>query len=377
MLDVIIIGSGPFGISLAAHAVSSNLDYKLFGYPMDFWKNTMPQDMFIRTPHEFVSFSDAKNELTVQQFSYETGVELVTPLPRPIFVEYANWFSEKAGIEFTTELITNVEKKDEFFEVTSESGDLYLTKNVIVATGVEHYKYLPEFLIKFPTHLVSHTSGYTDFSKFKGKKVVVLGSGQSAWEAAGLLYRDGADVELIYRKEGPNYAGSRENEIALRDLGDIFFNLSLEEKKEGWGQSPGSVAHFLKPYVEGLVPQIGEVSIEQIKQISDEDLLISLSNGLEKTVNHVIAATGFRINIEKAPFFDQELISMIEREEDYKQFPKLNDSFESSIPGLYFAGPLSSHSHGPTFRFILGLKKTAFSIVPSIVRKRENSLVKK
>lgn len=377
MLDVIIIGSGPFGISLAAHAVSSSLDYKLFGYPMDFWKNTMPQDMFIRTPHEFVSFSDAKNELTVQQFSHETGVELVTPLPRPIFVEYANWFSKKAGIEFTTELITKVEKKDGFFEVTSESGEQYLTKNVIVATGVEHYKYLPEFLIDFPTHLVSHTSGYTDFSKFKGKKVVVLGSGQSAWEAAGLLYRDGADVELIYRKEGPNYAGSRENEIALRDLGDIFFKLSLEEKKEGWGQSPGSVAHFLKPYVEGLVPQTGDVSIEHIKQISDEELLISLSNGLEKTVNHVIAATGFRINLEKAPFFDQELITLIEREDDYKQFPKLSDSFESSIPGLYFAGPLSSHSHGPTFRFILGLKKTAFSIVPSIVKKRENSLVKK
>jgi FAD-dependent urate hydroxylase len=43
----------------------------------------MPQDMFIRTPHEFLSLSDSKDELTVQQFSAETGIELVTPLPRP------------------------------------------------------------------------------------------------------------------------------------------------------------------------------------------------------------------------------------------------------------------------------------------------------
>lgn len=375
MLDLIIIGSGPFGISLGAHAVANNLQYKLFGYPMDFWKNQMPQDMFIRTPHEFVSFSDAKDELTVQHFSEDTGTELVTPLPRPIFVEYANWFAKKAGIEFTRELITKVVHKEGYYEVTSDSGEVSFAKNIIVATGVEHYKFLPNFLKEFPSNLVTHTSGYTSFSQFKGKKVIVLGSGQSAWEAAGLLHRDGADVELVYRKSGPNYAGSRENEIALRDVGDIFYNLPYEEKKPGWGQSAGSVAHFLKPYVEGIVPQNAEVEIEKIEQISDEEIRLVLSNGTEKIVNHIIAATGFRINLDKVPFFDQYLLHEIEREENFTQFPKLNESFESSVPGLYFAGPLSSHSHGPTFRFILGLKKTAISIIPSIVKKSETTLV--
>ncbi|MDP4084572.1 MAG: NAD(P)-binding domain-containing protein [Bacillota bacterium] len=376
MLDVIIIGSGPFGISLGAHGVANNLQYKLFGYPMDFWKNQMPQDMFIRTPHEFVSFSESKDELTIQQFSEETGTELVTPLPRPIFVAYANWFAKKAGIKFTPELITKVVHKEGYYEVTSASGNNFNAKNIIVATGVEHYKFLPAFLNKFPSHLVTHTSGYTSFAQFKDKKVVVLGSGQSAWEAAGLLHRDGANVELIYRKEGPNYAGSRENEIALRDYGDIFYTLPIEEKKEGWGQSPGSVAHFLKPYVEGIVPQNGGTAIEKIEQLNEEEIRLVLSNGTEKIVNHLIAATGFQINLDKVPFFDQELLSEIEREKDFVQFPKLNESFESSVPGLYFAGPLSSHSHGPTFRFILGLRKTSFSIIPSIVKKTENNLVK-
>ncbi|MDP4172117.1 MAG: NAD(P)-binding domain-containing protein [Bacillota bacterium] len=376
MLDLIIVGSGPFGISVASHAVSNNLHYKLFGYPMDFWRNQMPQEMFIRTPHEFVSFSDSKDELTVQQFSVETGIELVTPLPRPIFVQYANWFARKSGIEFTTEKITNVIQREGYFEVTSESGDQYTAKNVVVATGVEHYKYLPAFLKELPSHLVSHTSGYTSFSQFKGKKVIVLGSGQSAWEAAGLLHRDGADVELIYRKEGPNYAGSRENEIALRDYGNIFYTLPIEEKREGWGQSPGSVAHFLKPYVEGIVPQISGVSIEKVEQLNKDEIRIILSDGTEKTVNHIIAATGFHINLDQVPFFEKDLLSMIDREEGFTVFPKLNESFESSLPGLYFAGPLSSHSHGPTFRFILGLRKTAFSIIPSIMKKKESTLVK-
>ncbi|WML49721.1 NAD(P)-binding domain-containing protein [Neobacillus sp. PS3-34] len=376
MLDLIIIGSGPFGISLASHAVSNNLQYKLFGYPMDFWRNQMPQDMFIRTPHEFVSFSDSKDDLTIQQFSIETGIELVTPLPRPIFVQYANWFARKSGVEFTPEKITKVIKNEGYYEVTSETGDQYTAKNVVVATGVEHYKYLPGFLRELPSQLVSHTSGYTSFSQFKGKKVVVVGSGQSAWEAAGLLHRDGADVELVYRKEGPNYAGSRENEIALRDVGDIFYQLPLDEKKQGWGQSAGSVAHFLKPYVEGIVPQNAGVSIEKVELLIEDEIRIVLSDGSEKIVNHIIAATGFRINLDQVPFFEKDLLSIIEREEGFTEFPKLNESFESSLPGLYFARPLSSHSHGPTFRFILGLRKTAFSIIPSIVKNKEHNLIR-
>lgn len=376
MLDVIIVGSGPFGISLASHAVSNNLKYKLFGYPMDFWKNQMPQDMFIRTPHEFVSFSDSKDELTVQQFSKETGTELFTPLPRPIFIEYANWFAKKSGIEFTKEKVTKVSHNDGYYEVISESGEHYVSRNVVVATGVEHYKYLPDFLKGMPSNLVSHTSGYTKFSHLKGKKVVVLGSGQSAWEAAGLLHRDGAEVELIYRKRTPNYAGSRENEIALRDVGNVFYNLPKVEKETGWGQSPGSIAHFLKPFVEGIVPQSPGVEIKKVEMVNKDEIQITLSNGEERLVNHIVAATGFRIDIDKVPFFDKNLLSAIDREEGYFHFPKLNESFESSFPGLYFAGPLSSHSHGPTFRFILGLRKTAFSIIPSIVKEKENSLMK-
>jgi hypothetical protein len=183
------------------------------------------------------------------------------------------------------------------------------------------------------------------------------------------LYREEADVELVYRKNAPNYAGSRENEIALRDVGDIFFNLPLEDKKQGWGQSPGSIAHFLQPYVEGLVPQNPGVGIDKINVLNNTEIRLILSDGSEKIVNHLIAATGFHIDLDRVPFFDHTLLSVIERGEGYKQFPKLNEAFESSLPGLYFAGPLSSHSHGPTFRFILGLRKTAFSIIPSIVKK--------
>jgi hypothetical protein len=306
VLDVIIIGSGPYGISLAAHAVGNGFSYKIFGYPMDFWKNQMPQDMFIRTPHDFVSFSDPEDKWTVHQFAEETGIQLVTPLPRTTFTQYASWFAEKAGIIFTPQLITHVSFKEGIYEVVSGSGEKHLAKNVVVATGVEHYKYLPEMVRKFSPKLVSHTSGYTDFSAFRG-------------------------------------------------------------------QSPGSIAHFLKPYVEGIVPQRANVQIEQIKE-QDGQLLLKLTDGTEKLVDHLLSASGFHIDLDNAYFINAELREQIDREQGFSQFPRLSESFESNIPGLYFAGPLSSHSHGPTFRFILGLIKTAYSIISAITKTEEKNI---
>jgi cation diffusion facilitator CzcD-associated flavoprotein CzcO len=370
MLDLIIIGAGPFGISLAAHAAAQNLSYQLLGYPMDFWKNQMPQDMFIRTPPEFVSLSDPQSEFIIQRFSEETGVELPFPLPRPIFVEYAFWFAAKTNVSFTPELVSSLEKCVEGYTVRTERGSILNARNIIVATGVQHFMYMPEIYAELPSDYVSHTFGYIDFIRFAGKKVAVVGSGQSAWEAAALLYKAGSDAELFYRGKAANYSGSVADEIELRDMGDVFYGWPLEKKREEWGQSPGSVAHFLRPYVEEKVPESGNVRIDKIETTADKKVRIKLSNGETRVVDHIISASGYRINVDRIPFIQRNLLQSIAREEDdYKQFPRLNANFESSLPGLYFAGPLSSHSHGPTFRFILGLRKTCESIIPHIIEK--------
>lgn len=367
MLDVIIIGSGPYGISLAAHAHASGLRYKLLGYPMDFWRNQMPQDMFIRTPYEFVNFSDLGDEFTLRRFTEETGTELVNPLPRTTFVQYASWFAEQVGIEFTPELVTSLIHNAEHFVAVTEAGQSLSARNVIIATGVEAYKYIPDVFRKLPARLVSHTSGYTNFQAYAGQRVAVIGSGQSAWEAAGLLYREHADVQLIYRRESANYAGGPAEEKFLTELGDVFYNLPIEQKEKEWGQSSGSVAHFLRPYVDAKVPEVGSVSVVNAVETLNGKVRLTLSNGDEQIYDHVFSASGFHINLDRVPFLGAKLKLDIKREPGYEHFPKQSEKFESSVPGLFFAGPLSSHSHGPTFRFILGLKTTAVKIVSTIV----------
>lgn len=365
MIDILIIGAGPYGFSLAAHAKERGLNYKIIGFPMDFWKSTMPQNMYIRTPPSFVQFSEPNGKLTLKRFSKETGAPIDTPLPRETFIHYSEWFIQKTGVEFVTELVTEIKKLEDVFEVKTDHGNSFIAKNVIVATGIGGYKYIPDLFKDLPSHLVSHTSGYTNFTPFKGKDVAVIGSGQSAWEAAALLHQEGAKPELFYRSSNVSYSGSSFAERILKALGNIYYQLP-KKAKQALGNSQPTVAHFLCPLVEKKVKETSGVSVKEVSIVHDDQVKMTLSNGDERVVDHIILATGFHFDLEKIPFFSDSMKSMISREED-SHYPRLSANFESSLPGLYFAGTITSYSHGPTFKFILGLDKTANTIIPSIV----------
>lgn len=372
MLDLVIIGAGPYGISLAAHASAHGLTYKLLGYPMHFWQNQMPQEMFIRTNPISIGLSDPQNMFTLDRFSEETGVEITTPLPRPVFVHYAMWFADKTNVVFTPEYVSHlqrVEVSKDGYSVITESGQMYSAHNVIVATGLQHYAYIPEVFAEISSDLVSHTFGYSSFSSFTGKKVAVIGSGQSAWEAAALLHLADSECELLYRRETPNYSVKAATGIELIELANTFYDLPLEQKQARWAKPAGSIANFLRPYVEGKIRETAHVSVEQAATTADGKLFLKLTNGEHRIVDHVLAATGFQIQLDRVPFIDQHLLQQIKREEaGYDQYPLLDAHFQSSLPGLYFAGPLSSHTHGPAFRFIAGLNKACKSIIPEISR---------
>ncbi|RXZ82499.1 hypothetical protein EBB07_10540 [Paenibacillaceae bacterium] len=371
MMDVIIIGAGPYGISLAAHAQAHGLSYRLFGNPMHFWKDRMPQNMFIRTNPAYVNLSDAAGSYTLERFAVETGTALTHPLPRPIFVRYALWFAEQTKIAFTRDSVAWVKHRQggDGYEVRSVSGELYTARNVIVATGLQHFEYIPEVLRHLPPSMVSHPIGYADYSGFGGQRVAVIGSGQSSWEAAAMLQLAGSDVELLYRREEPNYSGADNftSGNTLIELANTFYELPQAQKQERWQKPSGSIAAFLRPYVDGKVKQTGSVEIRQAGETADQRLRLQLSDGSERIVNHVIAATGYLIDIGKLPFLHPELLNTLVREHSgYGIFPQLDRSFESSLPGLYFAGPLASHSHGPGHRFIAGLHKACSAIIPQL-----------
>jgi hypothetical protein len=79
---------------------------------------------------------------------------------------------------------------------------------------------------------------------------------------------------------------------------------------------------------------------------------------MERTLetDHVIAGTGYKVDLRRLAFLSPELRARIRSVE---QTPVLSSAFESSIPGLYFVGAASANSFGPLARFAFGAGFTA------------------
>ena len=68
-------------------------------------------------------------------------------------------------------------------------------------------------------------------------------------------------------------------------------------------------------------------------------------------VDHVLAATGYRVDVDSIAFLDRDLRERVER---FHGFPELDATFGSTVPGLFFAGLSSAGKFGPLMRFVCG-----------------------
>ena len=76
--------------------------------------------------------------------------------------------------------VASVARHDGCFFLTLEDGRTVRTAAVIMATGLYDHANRPEQYRHLPPGLVSHSCEHNDFSRFKGKQVLVIGGGQSA-----------------------------------------------------------------------------------------------------------------------------------------------------------------------------------------------------
>jgi thioredoxin reductase len=94
--------------------------------------------------------------------------------------------------------------------------------------------------------------------------------------------------------------------------------------------------------------------------------LVDVSGGKrEVTADHVVAATGYKVNLQKLKFLSGNTRSRIRTVEGS---PVLSASFESSLPGLYFAGLAAANSFGPVMRFAFGADFTARTVSKAVAK---------
>jgi cation diffusion facilitator CzcD-associated flavoprotein CzcO len=384
--NVAIVGAGPYGLSLAAHLSAAGVPYRHFGVPMKLWRTAMPRGMYLKSQGFASNLSDTHQAMTLEAFCSATGRTYGSygvPVPLETFVAYGRWFQAQLSLPVEESLVTSVTRDGEGFQVTAGDGERLSARAVVLAVGVEHFAHLPSPFAELPRTLCGHSSAYTDLAAFKGRRVIVIGAGQSALESAALLHETGADVQVLAR--GPKLAWNGEPLSPDRPLAQ-----RLREPEAGLGSGwatwfysnhpdlfrrlpPASRVHrartalgpagacWLRARVEGQFPVRCGHAVTAAVPVGDCVRLTVAADGTRQDIaaDHVVMATGYRADLARLDFLGEDIRSALRT---LSGSALVGRGYQSSVPGLYAVGPLVAPSFGPVMRFVYGARHAALSV---------------
>jgi thioredoxin reductase len=379
MLDIAIIGAGPYGLSVAAHLCHRGIQFRIFGRPMDSWLVHMPKGMMLKSDGFASNIYDPEDAFTLGKFCAERGIEYADtgiPVRLETFTAYGLAFRARMVPELEDKLVVDVDRLQDGFLLNLEDGETIRTRKVVLAVGITHFEYVPENLSKLPAELLSHSARHHNLEKFKNRSVIVIGAGASALDLAGLLHEVGADVQLVSRREmlifhskptgkprswwqqirhPQSGLGPGMRSRFYSDLPMVFHHLPerirLDVVRRALGPSGG---WFIRDKVVGKVPLLLGYTPESGEVLNDKVRLhLRSKDGTKRELvaEHVIAATGYRVSIERLKFLNADIRARVRAVSDS---PVLSSTFESSVPGLYCVGVSAANSFGPVMRFAFG-----------------------
>jgi FAD-dependent urate hydroxylase len=368
-IDTLIVGAGPYGLSLSSHLKRAGVTHKLLGRTMESWAE-MPKGMCLRSPVGASSLSDPDGALTLEAFSAQQRRPLSAPLPLETFLEYCEWFVERAGLDIDPRLVTNLTADDGGFSAVLEDGDLIRARHVVVATGHKAFQWTPPEFRDLPADLVSHPGDHDDFAHFAGKEVVVVGAGQSGIECAALAHECGAAVRVLMRRQGVNWL-VRSAFLHSSWLSPLLYSWSdvgpaglsqvvsapdmFRRMPARWRQR--ATRRCARPAAAAwLVARTQDVPIEtrcSIRAIAPAAgrIRIQCEDGQILDADHVLLATGYRVDLGRYTFIAPELRAAVKTVDGS---PVLGPASETSVPGLYMLGWPAVWSYGPLMRHVAG-----------------------
>lgn len=382
--DVAIIGAGPYGLSIAAHLKARGVNFRIFGYPMHTWSEHMPRGMRLKSEGFASSLYDPDRVFTLEAYCKEKGLPYAPiglPVPLDVFTDYGLEFQKRFVPELERTLVTSLEPAVEGFRVGLGGGESLLARRVVMAVGLTHYEYLPPILEGHSEKFVTHSARHTTLNHFKGRDVIVVGAGASALDLTALLHQAGANVQVVARKPVIRFHDPPDNlepsffdqlrtpitgigpgwRLFLCTNAPLVFRkmplkFRLDKVKRILGPAP---CWFIKDSVVGKVPLNVGLNVTGVKiQNGRVSLELTDSGGAPKTLvtDHVIAATGYRVDLGRLGFIHPNLQASVRSVEGT---PVLSSNFESSVRGLFFVGASAANTFGPLLRFAFGAGFTA------------------
>lgn len=201
MYDIIIIGSGPAGMTAAIYSTRREMKTLVIG------KETGGQMIWASEIENYPGFKSI------------TSFELINKIKDHML---------SSGAELSEDEVKKIEKlSDGSFRVYTNKGE-FQAKTILVAMGLAPRRLAVKGELEFNGRGVSYCAN-CDGPLFKGKTVAVVGGGNSALDAAELLSKIASQVYLIHRSDSFRAFDTLVSEVKARENIEIFLNSEIEE----------------------------------------------------------------------------------------------------------------------------------------------------
>ena len=385
--EVVIIGAGPYGLSAAAHLTSAGVSVRIFGRPMQFWAEKMPAGMLLRSPRVASNLSAPSPSHTLEAYEATAGISPKSPLPLETFVNYGQWFQRQFIPNLDHREVLAVEVVEGGFRSVLEDETAVYSKRVVVAAGIGPFQRVPPEFRSLPDSVITHCYSGFDVQGYSGKKVIVIGAGQSALESAALLHEAGAEVEIIAKISTLRWIGQHP---WLHRLGPISSMLYSSHDVGPAGISrlvaaPNLVRYIPLPWRDKiriravrpagsrwLPARLTDVTIKTGHFVKEAGLVgsqvqLKLDDGSIASGDHVLLGTGYSVDISRYAFLTPGLIDRLKLIDGY---PVLESGFRTSLPGLHFIGATAARSFGPLLYFVAGAEFASSALCAEISKNK-------
>lgn len=320
ILDIIIIGGGPTGISCGIAASKAGLEYVI-----------LEKGVLVNSIYNFpanMTFFSTSTKLEIG------GVPFISHNDKPTRQEALEYYRRLAdayqlNIHYQ-EPVSNVTKEENFRVTTAKSS--YTTRSIVIATGF----YDKPRMLNIPGEGLAKVKHYYDEAHLYIKQnIVVVGGANSACDVALETWQKGANVTMVVR----------EDELYHKVKYWILPNIKNRI-------SEGSIKAYFNSNLMAVRPDTVD--------ISTPEGIITIPN------DYVLAMTGYQ------PDYQWLQTVGIQINNDDKSTPQYDEnSFESNIKGIYLAGVVQGGLHTSKL-FIENTRDHGQTIIRHILSQRQH-----